>query len=388
MRNRREAIALGILLAALVAIALLVRTQAGDAADDDPRHSTFLPGPNGARALYLLAAELDLPAARHLTPWVGDLPDGALVVLAPHERPTPREIDTLLAWVDAGGTLVWGASAGRDSLAQALGLHTVPLRPAALTRLEAARWTGAPAYPEPHEWTADVTAIEHFRRGFHPASPALTRGAVDVLLRTRAGVPTAVRLDVGGGSVIAFSDPAVLSNQRLRAGDAALLFVRAATAALAEGGALHFDEYHQGYRAGGGPVSALRRFVATSGWGRALAQAAVAALLLLLYAGARLGSPLRETAGRRRSQLEHVDALATAYRRAGARRTARRLILAGLERRLGRRAATGALQPSQQHERTTAAQRLQQEWHAGDGGSIVALAGAVDDYVNEVHRWQ
>ena len=117
-------------------------------------------------------------------------------------------------------------------------------------------------------------------------------------------------------------------------------------------------------------------------------QIIIAALALLLLAGARLGAPVPSLRGRRRSPLEHVEAVAAVYRRAQARRTTRQLLMAGLERRLGRRitAADGtiaatALNPSAQ------AERLREQWQRGIDGDLADLAGAVDDYLTEV-RWR
>jgi hypothetical protein len=391
MRNRRDVITLALLLAALAGIALLVRPYADDDADD-PRPSTYLTGPNGARALFLLMAELGVPAAQRLEPWAEPLPEGVLVVLAPAQPPTPREVATLLEWVDAGGTLIYGAGVSADPVARALELHLQPTQPDTLSPLQVVRWTGETAYSprEPAgdaalQWSAGVDSVAGFRKVLAVASPALHSGTAEVLLRTRAGAPALVVLDRGEGRAVVWSDAAVLSNRLLRDGAAALLFVRAVSDAVAAGGALTFDEYHHGYRQGS-PGRALWQFVTATGAGRALLQAALAGVLLLLLYGHRLGAPLLEAVGRRRSPLEHVDAVAAAYRRAGARRTARRLIVAGLERRLGRR----LLQSDTDADRGGMAglpggERLAAAW---TGGELVALAAAVDDFEAEVRRWK
>jgi hypothetical protein len=370
-------------------IALIVRPYAADDTAD-PRASSYLAGPNGARALFLLVDELGMTVEQLLHPWSEQLPGAALVVLAPQQPPTPREVDALLDWIDEGGTLIYGFGATGDAVAEALGLQLRRTRPDTLGALETVRWTGVAAYPArgtahagDGRWREGVDSVPGFRTVFHDTSPALQRGNVDVVLRTQAGAPTLVLLEWGDGRVIAWSDAAPLRNDLLRDGAAALIFARMAHDALDDGDALVFDEYHHGYRQGS-PARALLRFVSGTGAGRAVLQASLAGLLLLLLYGHRLGAPLVQVTGRRRSPLEHVDAVAAAYEKAGARQTARRLIVAGLERRLGRR----VVEPDGDTvgmDGLPGGERLAAAWR---GGELVPLAAAVDDFEAEVRRWK
>jgi hypothetical protein len=198
-----------------------------------------------------------------------------------------------------------------------------------------------------------------------------------------------ISFGLGSGRVLAFSDVAPLTNESLRDGGVALLFARIAEAAVGDSGIIEFDEYHQGYRAGGGPWAALRAFLGTPA-GNGVVQLGVAGLLVLLLAARRFGEPHRAAPPRRRSPLEHVEALATAYQRAGARQTARRLLLEGLQRRLGRRPrlqSGGETAPPPGIERSAAGQRLVAAWERGADAELVTLAQAVDDVVAEVRRW-
>jgi hypothetical protein len=385
MGNRRDVIVLAVVLFILTAMALLLR-PAGDGSSDDRRVSTFLTGQYGAAALYALMDELDIEAARQLQPWSDDSSRAALVVLAPVHAPVPREMQALRAWVGAGGTLIYGS--GGDARVDAmLGLQLRGLLPDTLGALATVRWTGATALPEVHPWTAGIDSIPGFRLAFRTGSRALRNGSFDVLLRTREGAATVVVFGMGEGRVIAWSDASVLGNHALRDGGAALLFARAASAVAADDGALRFDEYHHGYREAS-PLRALADVLTDSGGGRALLQAAAAGLALLLLFGARFGAPVREQRERRRSPLEHVQALAGAYHRADARPVARRLLVAGLERRLGRRILGGKDGiPPAALDGTAAGRRLKSEWERPDG-DLAELAGAIDDFVLEVTRWK
>ena len=385
MGSRRDIVVLGSVLFALAVIALLMR-PAGDADNDDPRVSSFLTGANGAAALYMLLEELDVPADRLLRAWDADSTADVLVMLAPSQPPAPAELEAIRTWIEAGGTLLYGAGGARtpDPI---LGIRLQRTRPDTLSALATVRWSGVAAFPEAHAWTAGVDSIPGFELVFAPGSRALQNGAV--LMRTAAGDPAVIAFDFGAGRVIAWSDASVLANRSLRVDDgAALLFVRAADDLLGGDAALLFDEYHHGYREAR-PLHALIGVLTGTGGGRALLQALVACLALLLLAGARFGAPVIEHSERRRSPIEHVHALAGAYERSAARRTARRMIVAGLERQLGRRVLSeGAVLPAAALESTAAGRRLKEQWERGEEGDLADLARAVDEFVMEVRRWK
>jgi hypothetical protein len=387
MGNRRDALLLAAVLMGLAVLALLVRPHAARTDAGDLRASTFRYGPEGAAALYHLARELDVPAHRLLRSWSVDRDHAVLVVLQPVERALPAEAASLLAWIEAGGTLIY-APAPFDGLAPDLGLRTVSVRPGSLPPLEAVRWDGISAFPEEHDWTAGIDSVPGFRTVFSARSERLQQPDTRVLLRTEEGAPALLTFPMGQGRVLAFSDAAVLANRRLREGGAAIIFARAAAAALADGGRLSFDEYHQGFREAG-TWRTLWRFLTGHAVGRVLLQAGAAALALLLLYGVRFGGPLPETGSRRRSPLEHAQALASGYQRAHARGVSRRLLMRGLERRLGRRVlGTGGALHGAALEASPAGRRVKQEWERGEDGDLVALAGAIDDFVVEVRRWK
>ena len=381
MRNRRDAIAIATLLLAFAVIAILLRPHADELDTSDVRATSYRSSPTGARALYLLLEELQLPVERELDPWTARTPAGALVLIAPSETPTDREIDRLLGWVRAGGTLIY-APARADPLRNRLGLRYRAL--VETPAREDSTVGGVTAMPVAHAWTAGIDSVSGFRRAF--VLDQNTSDSITVLLRA-AAAPTAITFAWGDGRIVVWSDANPLRNARLREGGAAVLFARAAAAAVADSGVIRFDEFHHGFRAAG-PFGALRRFLRDTNAGRAMLQIIIAALALLLLAGARLGAPVPSLRGRRRSPLEHVEAVAAVYRRAQARRTTRQLLMAGLERRLGRRItvadgtiAATALNPSAQ------AERLREQWQHGIDGDLADLSGAVDDYLTEV-RWR
>lgn len=388
MRNRRDVMVLVGVLLTLAVVALVVR-PAGGGDGDDPRVSSFLTGSNGAAALYMLMDELDIPARRLLRTWSADSSRDALVLLAPSQPATPRDVQALRDWIEDGGTLLYGAggaggSAGIDAM---LGLELRRTLPDTLGPLATVRWEGVAAFPAPHALAADIDSISGFTLVFRGDSKALTHASTEVLMRTADGDAAVVTLAVGSGRVIAWSDAAVLGNGSLRDGGA-VLFARAARAVTADGGTLRFDEYHHGYREAK-PLRALAAVLTGTGGGRALLQCLVACLALLLLAGARFGAPVEEHTERRRSPIEHMQALAGAYERSDARGAARRLLLAGMERQLGRRVIGGrAVLPPAALDGTAAGRRLKQEWERGVEGDLTDLAAAIDEFVTEVRRWK
>jgi hypothetical protein len=192
--------------------------------------------------------------------------------------------------------------------------------------------------------------------------------------------------------VVAWSDPEPLTNDRLRTSGAAVALVRAAAAGAGPRGTVWIDEYHHGYRDGGSAVGGTLRFMRDRPWGHATLQWLLVALGTLLLFGRRFGAPLQPPPARRRSPLEHVEALAGAYRQGGARRTARRLLLAGLARRMGRRVPREGTERELLERLTVhatagdAARALRDEWKKGDGADLVTLSRNVDRILEETRR--
>lgn len=385
MGSRREQV-LAVALILLVVVLALFAAPDPERRSFDPRLSSLRSTPQGAMALYLLLEELDIPVERRLTPYVDADPlAGPLALLAPTQSPSPAEVAALIDWIERGGELIYVATPP-DPVLEALGLElewiaASPERPFA---------AGVEARPVPHRWTEETDRVAGFRWAFAELSAVAGEGGVTPLLRTEDEEVVALALRRGAGRVVAWSDPRPLSNQELRTSGAALPFARAAAELTGREGTLYFDEYHHGYRAGGSPVQALLGFLRHTGPGRAALQLLVVAAGLLLLLGRRFGSPHPPPPARRRSPLEHVEALAGAYHQAGARTTARRLLVAGLARRLGR-AAPPAGREAEFLERLDSraaagresARELLAEWRKADRADLVTLTRLADRLVAE-----
>ena len=389
MRSRRDHVLLAVLAALILLLAGIADSRKTEG-EGDPRPSTFLSGERGARALRLVLEEAGLPTRQRLTPLAdADSISGPLAMLAPTREPTPAELRRLAAWVHGGGTLLYVAREGDPTL-DTLGLALRSLAPDSLSGFEELMWEGATATATDAPLAAGTATVQGFRRAFADTSRALAGGRFTSLL-TSGGRPVALLLPLGKGRVVAWSDPAPFVNESLRASGAAPLFVRAAAGGREGRRPVVFDEYHHGFAGGGSAVRGTLRFLARDRLGRVALQLALAGVGLLLLAGRRFGAPLPPPPARRRSPLEHVEALAGAYRQGGARKTARRLLLAGLARRLGRRQTPAGgeeeLVRSLAHRlpvQSEAARRREEEWQKGDRADLVALARDIDHLLEEV----
>ena len=160
----------------------------------------------------------------------------------------------------------------------------------------------------------------------------------------RRATTAAAGFPLGRGRVVVISDPDFLRNDVLRVCSWGVDVVAVRMLEyLSDAGAVRrdrivFDEYHQGYGPHPGTFRAIAMYLARAPSGHVLVQALVAGLVLLLALGPRALPPRDTERVERRSPLEHVSALANAYARVGATRTATVRLLRGVRRRVERAA--------------------------------------------------
>src|SRR6185503_13662260 len=163
-------------------------------------------------------------------------------------------------------------------------------------------------------------------------------------------------------------------------------------------GALVWDEYHQGFEEESAANAALWQWVISTPFGWALLQIAAVVLVWIAVTAVRFGPALAVIERRRRSPLEHVEALAAGLEGADGSGTAIDLVIAGLRRRLSRTGQppssdVGAWLESLQLALPTsrgreAAKKLQRLWRQpagrtgrepGGAERVLAVAQAVED---------
>lgn len=389
--GRRDTGLVVLLLVVILALAALAGLTSSPDDRKDPRASTWVRSENGAAALFWTLQELGVQVRRRTDPFLdADSLRGVVAVIAPSTPLSEKEAGVAAAFVRGGGTLLYvpGAFETRSALMDTLGIRSDWIEEIQVWSTETRQ-----ARPRPHRWTEGVTAVKGFKRVLRDTAGVLGRSGADTLLAVE-GHPAAVTWKMGAGRVIAFSDAQPLRNGTMRESGAAAVFARAA-ADVARGDTLWFDEYHHGFDGGGsGMVTGMVRHAWRTLPRGLLLQLLAVAVLLVWAAGRRFGAPLQPQPVRRRSPLEHVEALAGAYRQAGARRTARRLLVAGLARRLGRRAPPDEAAAREMLGRMArlspvgrdAAAQLEKDFEGGGETELVSLARGVDRYLDEVRR--
>lgn len=154
--------------------------------------------------------------------------------------------------------------------------------------------------------------------------------------------PGVLGLRYGSGRIALLADRRMLQNGMLRRGPSATLAVRLVEwLSAGREATVSFDEFHQGYGVHPSLPRTLWRALVTTPPGRLTIQAMIAALLLLVAAGARPLAPTARATIERRSPLEHVGALSRAYQQIGATRIATRQLVRGLRRRHPQGAVSG-----------------------------------------------
>ena len=328
-----------IILVAVFAVAVVLAGVAGirTAPSEelfDLRRSTYLTGPEGARGFAQALEELGIAVEvrrRSLFDLAEDTAEvlPIIALLDVDIPPTHVERAELSGYVLRGGTLLL---AGSNGVERCFGANVALRRDALAIVVD-----GSLSLPRTN---AVITESEVSERGSEappvedriPCAAPLPR-AVDTLMTTTDGDVVAWRLDYeGGGSVFMLADSRLLSNEVLRETDAGVVILPW----LLEHGRnlVVVDEYHQGFGEGGSILLAAWRWTRASPSGWVLVQLGLAGLLALVVGAIRFGPAMHVIERRRRSALEHLDALAVGLERAQGHDTASALIAGGLRRRL------------------------------------------------------
>lgn len=354
--SRRLELVLVLLLSVALALAIWAgRRGAGTEPDFDFRASTLVSGPEGSRALYDVLARLGVPVERWRTPLFDLASDSShrpavLAVLDPPLALTGAELAQVAQFVRDGGAVV--AANGGGGITQCVGWQTA-------YRFDFARADSfAVVSPDPNLPLPPVTnylkppghAQADTRRRLRGGDAeedrcdTLAPLAQDTLLRLTDGRPAALRLRYpGGGSVTLLADAGYLRNRAWRETPVPQFVVPLLIPARQ--GRLAWDEYHQGFGQGRSLGGAVAGWLERTPLGWALLQVVAVLLVGLAVGGVRFGPARPVIERRRRSPLEHLEALAAGLEGADGVDTAVALTVSGLRRRLGR---AGVLSPDEQ----------------------------------------
>ena len=354
----RPKVALSVLAVLIIVVALLTPEQTGGRTGD-ARLTTRSTESQGASVVYELAARLGWRPSRRMADSIA-LGDTASVhlVLDPPIPFSATETHQLLDRVRRGAALVFVLGGG--PLADSLGLGSrVPRTGSVIGTAQILVGISGPLVAD------DTSSCGRHAEGILSAGlpfwpdrqthilalrwkgPMPDGSRVLATVRTVSGfagdeLPAAIGFPLGRGRVVIAADPDLLRNDVLRvcrwgADVAAVRMLEYASADAPNGGRrerLVFDEYHQGYGEQPGTIRGIVTYLGRTGSGHLVLQLAAAGLLLLFAVGPRLLPPRAAERIERRSPLEHVDALARAYRAVGATRTATARLVHGVRRRV------------------------------------------------------
>jgi len=355
-------IGLAILLVGLNAASFVRREKTPDS-EFAPNRSTYNAGATGTRALFELLAE----TGRNPIRW--QQPISALVAAAdknqfstfvivgkPRREISDKEIEQLLDWVAAGGKLVvidrepperlLETSADWKIFAVPSGEKATPFsnldssdskrmteKTAAAKPVQPTVFTEGVNAAQPSRFASSVSleyqpenesvitvAAPNNEKSGETTAPTPKKSAENETGETVVLTAPVVHLSNGeknllvdfpyeAGEIIFLSDPYIVSNGGVNLVDNAQLAVNILTA---RGGAIAFDEYHQGYGASG---NRLFEYFAGTPLAAFLLQLAILALLFFAAKSLRFARALPPFAPNRLSKLEYVSAMAQLQQR-------------------------------------------------------------------------
>lgn len=319
-------------LALLLMIIFVPNGPAGDGAS----FSSYSSGPAGTRALYETLRRLGFAMQRRTTSLASNVDSSrTYVILAPAQPLTATEITELLAAVRGGATVVFTPRGG--ALTDSLGFTVASAfgRFHSLAELHVAGGNPDSVNAGP-QLVLPITASLQAKHGAVPLlwiGPVTGDRAEDSDSARRPALVLAQR--VGRGWAVAIAPAELLTNQILAGGLPAIAVVRALelTDAGTRARPVVFDEYHHGYGTHSDVVSTVGEALTGTPAGRMVLQVIAAGLVLLLVFAVRPIAPRAAPAITRRSPLEHVAALASAYTQVDARRLAADRLVRGIRRR-------------------------------------------------------
>jgi hypothetical protein len=163
--------------------------------------------------------------------------------------------------------------------------------------------------------------------------------AIDTVVAAVNNRPAILRLRYrGGGTITLVADAGWFTNRVWRSTDVPLVALPLLTPRRERQGRVAWDEYHQGFGDRGGSSLPGRtwEWLRTSPAGWAILQIIAVALLWLTMTAVRFGPARAVIERRRRSPLEHLEALGAGLESAADADTAVQRLALGLRRRLSR----------------------------------------------------
>ena len=352
------------LLAVAIGFALWAANRKPQVDEFDTRTSTYLSGPTGSKALHEILVGLGRLSERRRTSFATLATERAhrpavLVLLDPFMPLGEFELEQVVRYVRGGGAVVAAGDgggvtecAGWLTRPGGLGLHdSIGVRARETdVRLPATRRVLTADVPQT-DTTSRGGPLERLKKGVEEDDSrpgicsTLVPFEVDTVVVALNNRPVILRLRYrGGGTITLAADHRWFTNRVWRDTDAPLALLPLLTPRPERPGRVVWDEYHQGF-GDENQISASGRtwsWLQSSPAGWAILQLIAVGLAWLAMTAVRFGPALSVIERRRRSPLEHLEALGAGLESAAAADTAVQRLALGLRRRLSRTGYLGS----------------------------------------------
>jgi uncharacterized protein DUF4350 len=353
----RLEIGLALLLAGAIGVAIWAGNRSPHPPQFDLRPSTYLSGPDGSKGLYEVLRSLGRLTERRRTPLFTLAEERAhrpaiLVLLNPFVDLEDAELQQVVRFVRSGGAVLatgWGAGvtrcAGWRPLRALPRADSIGVRvPGAGASLRLPRASRVLTRIVPEDTTPGLQGLIKGDPGSDVGiCSALVPFQQDTVVAAANHRPVILRLTYrGGGSIILVADPGWFTNRIWRSTDVPIVALPLLTPRPARPGRVVWDEYHQGFTDKDATSLAAHTWswLRSSPTGWAVLQLVAVGLVWLALTAVRFGPARAVIERRRRSPLEHLEALGAGLESADDANTAVQRLALGLRRRLGRAVQT------------------------------------------------
>jgi hypothetical protein len=354
----RLEIGLAVLLAIGIALAAWAGTRKTETSDLDFRSSTFVSGPYGSKALHDVLRRLGRLSERRRTSLENLATQRAhrpaiLVLLSPLFPLDNDEMEQVIRYVRGGGAVVATGSGGGLTSCAGWRVQVALSRGDSLPVISADPVLRLPRTSRvltPHKTDeVESSRLEALKKNSSEDEQlgicnTLLPYAVDTIVAAVNNRPVILRLRYrGGGTITLAADGGWFTNRVWRDSDVPIVALPLLTPRPERPGRVAWDEYHQGFGEEDGPTLERRTWswVRSSPLGWAILQLIAVALVWLATTAVRFGPARSVIERRRRSPLEHLEALGAGLESAADADTAVQRLALGLRRRLSRAGQLG-----------------------------------------------